>query len=287
MRKINKKITNNDENKIITNDSSWLDEELEDCKLPDERLRKRFFKLIKQLWTGIGQPIPFACEDWSNTKAAYRFFSNERLTEHEILQGHFSSTAKRFSKTTDVALVLHDTTEFSYKRADQEQIGITKLVPCGKDIYGKAKLYTKCGILMHSSLVVTPEGLPLGLSSIKFWTRKQFKGTSALKNHVNPTRISIEKKESYRWLTNIKATNSLLDAPERCVHIGDRESDIFELFCQTQELKTHFLVRTCVDRLAGDGNHTIATEMEDVKSKGLHTVDWTLDIQYPKFELPK
>jgi len=126
---------------------------------------------------------------------------------------------------------------------------------------------------MHSSLVDTPEGLPLGLSAIKFWTRKQFKGTNALKNHVNPTRISIEKKESYRWLENIKATNTLLASAQDCVHIGDRESDIYELFCQCQELNTHFLVRACVDRLAGEGNHTIKAEIDATKVKCLHTVD--------------
>lgn len=40
------------------------------------------------------------------------------------------------------------------------------------------------------------------------------------------------------------------------MHIGDRESDIYELFCTAQDVGTHFLVRTCVDRLAGDGNRT-------------------------------
>ena len=30
----------------------------------------------------------------------------------------------------------------------------------------------------------------------------------------------------------------------------------------------------CVDRLAGDGGHTIATEMEDVRVKGLHHVEF-------------
>ena len=44
-----------------------------------------------------------------------------------------------------------------------------------------------------------------------------------------------------------------IGAPERCVHIGDRESDIYELFCLAQELGTHFLVRSCVDRLAESG----------------------------------
>jgi len=35
-------------------------------------------------------------------------------------------------------------------------------------------------ILMHSSLAVTTDGLPLGLAGIKLWTRKKFKGTNAL-----------------------------------------------------------------------------------------------------------
>lgn len=65
----------------------------------------------------------------------------------------------------------------------------------------------------------------------------------------------------------------LLGSPERCVHVGDRESDIYELFCLRLELGAHFLVRTCVDRLAGAGKHTIATEMEEVQVKGLHHVE--------------
>src|SRR3546814_8321790 len=42
---------------------------------------------------------------------------------------------------------------------------------------------------------------------------------------------------------------------DRCVHIGDRGSDIHELFCLACEPGTHFLTRTCVDRLAGDAGH--------------------------------
>ena len=33
------------------------------------------------------------------------------------------------------------------------------------------------------------------------------------------------------------------------------------------------LVRTCVDRLAGDGGHTIATEMDETEVKGLHRIE--------------
>lgn len=77
---------------------------------------------------------------------------------------------------------------------------------------------------------MTTEGLPLGLAAARFWTRKKFKGTAALKKKINPTRVLIEKKESIRWLENLKQSTALLGDPGRCVHIGDRESDIYELF---------------------------------------------------------
>lgn len=251
----------------------WLDREISGCKFKDERLGKRFRTLIEQLWDGVGESIPFACQDWASTKAAYRFFANDRINEKEILSGHFQSTRERFSKTSDKVLVLQDTTEFSYERDKPETIGATHLIPNGIDIYGRLKRHTKCGIMMHSSLAVTSDGLPLGLAAIKFWTRKQFKGTNALKKHINPTRVSIKEKESYRWLESLRHSTRLLKEPDRCVHIGDRESDIYELFCTAKKVKTHFLVRTCVDRLAGDGTHTISDEMDEVKIKGLHRIE--------------
>ena len=87
--------------------------------------------------------------------------------------------------------------------------------------------------------------------AVKFWNRKKFKGTAALKRKINPTRVPIEGKESMRWLANLRQSTELLGQPSRCIHIADREGDIWELFCLARELGTHFLVRRCVDRLAG------------------------------------
>jgi hypothetical protein len=97
---------------------------------------------------------------------------------------------------------------------------------------------------MHSSLVVTPAGLPLGLSAVKFWTRKVFKGTNELKRRVNPTRIPIGEKESVRWVDNLVANTALLGESGRCVHIGDREADIYELFCAANDVGAHFVIRS-------------------------------------------
>ena len=57
---------------------------------------------------------------------------------------------------------------------------------------------------MHSSLVVTQEGLPLGLGPVKFASRDKFKGTAQLKRKINLTRVLIEAKESVRWLDNFR-----------------------------------------------------------------------------------
>ena len=207
-----------------------------------------------------------AFQDWSNTKAAYRFLSNSRVSEQDILGGHFEATATRFAASEGPVLILQDTTEFNYKREQPDLIGFTSRVPV------RSTMHTICGILMHSSLAVTTQGVPLGMAAVKFWSRKKFKGTTALKRKINPTRVPIEEKESYRWLENLRQSTALLKQPERCIHVGDRESDIYELFCLAHDLKTSFLVRTCVDRLAGDGKHTIASEMEEVQVKGLHRV---------------
>jgi hypothetical protein len=252
---------------------AWVDRELAGCEFRDERLGKRFRSLLARLAGSPGESIPLACQDWTNTKAAYRFLDNARVSEAQILAGHFLATRDRVAATDGPILVLHDTTEFSFKREDIKAVGITYKGVTGANWDGTLRHYTACGILMHSSLAVTTEGLPLGLSAAKFWTRKKFKGTNALKEKINPTRVPIEEKESIRWLENLQQSTELLTEPTRCVHIGDRESDIYELFCAAQDAGTHFLLRTCVDRLAGDGTHTIAEEMAEVRCKGVHRVE--------------
>src|SRR5262249_60532034 len=103
--------------------------------------------------------------------------------------------------------------------------------------------------LSPSRLVATTAGVPRGLPPVNFCPRPQFKGTNALKRTVNPTRVPIEQKESVRWLDNLKQATAQLGDPARCVHVGDRESDLFELFCAAQEAGTSFLVCKCVARV--------------------------------------
>ncbi|REJ65902.1 MAG: IS4 family transposase [Planctomycetota bacterium] len=254
----------------------WVEREIEGCAFPDQRLKTRFGKLLGQLSEKIGAALPTACQDWAATKAAYRFFDNARVDESILLAGHFAATKPRMAAAKGPILMLHDTTEFSFQREKPEAIGKTRKLPSARI---GSKPITKCGLLMHSSLAVTTAGKPLGLTAVKFWTRKKFKGTNALKganagtkHTVNHTRIPIEEKESIRWLENLEQSTQLVN-PDRCVHIGDRESDIYELFCLAEEKSTHFLVRTCVDRVAGTGSTTIARKMKREPIQGTHQIE--------------
>ena len=69
-----------------------------------------------------GKSLPTAFQDWSNTKAAYRFFSNGNVSEDKILEGHFAASALRIQATEGPILILQDTTEFSFKRVAPEKI---------------------------------------------------------------------------------------------------------------------------------------------------------------------
>jgi hypothetical protein len=247
----------------------WIKQELAAVKLPDARLEKRLQHLVEQMAAGLGRSIPLACQDWAATKAAYRFFSNERICEEQILAGHFEATRERLPQAEAPVLVLHDTTEFSYKREDMASVGLVSKGSVRKDEHGRPVYFTTCGVCLHSSLVLTLEGLPLGLAAVKFWSRKTFKGRAARRK---AHRAPIEEKESLRWLENLRASTELFGQPQRCVHVGDQESDIFDLFGVAQQLGTHFLVRTRADRLANGGPQTVAEAVGQSPRRGLYRI---------------
>jgi hypothetical protein len=81
----------------------WLENEVASCEFQDVRHGKRFRTLLSQLSGRIGGSIPFACQDWAATKAAYRFLSNTRVDEGKILAGHFLCTRDRFAATASAS----------------------------------------------------------------------------------------------------------------------------------------------------------------------------------------
>jgi hypothetical protein len=106
---------------------AWIENEVVGCEFPDVRHGKRLRQLLEQLSSRVGGVTPWACQHSANTKAAYRFFGNDRISEANILAGHFASTRERFvAGSSSPVLVLHDTTEFSYRHEDTAPMRIDK-----------------------------------------------------------------------------------------------------------------------------------------------------------------
>jgi len=77
----------------------WADGEVNLGAFRDKRLGERLRTMLGQMAGAIGAPIPMACQDWANTKAAYRFLSNSSVNEGNILAGHLQATQARVAAT--------------------------------------------------------------------------------------------------------------------------------------------------------------------------------------------
>ncbi|GGX97903.1 hypothetical protein GCM10007160_26950 [Litchfieldella qijiaojingensis] len=120
----------------------WVDEE---CNLGDARLNRRLGMILEDIGERPDKSLPTAFQDWANTKAAYRFFANENVSEDKILEGHFAASALRIQATDGPILILQDTTEFSFKRSSPEKIGFTKVSAGRKMRIGKTHLASSIG----------------------------------------------------------------------------------------------------------------------------------------------
>jgi hypothetical protein len=98
---------------------------------------------------------------------------------------------------------------------------------------------------MHSTLAVTPEGVPLGLLTQAFFTRPIGEPSHT---PAEVRRLPIEEKESYRWLAALEQTVTLVGDTTDVLTVCDREADIYEMFVLAQEKGASLLVRAARNR---------------------------------------
>lgn len=211
--------------------TNWSEQEFRDVQLADARLNKRIIKLAEQLGAQPQAFINQACEDWADTKAAYRFFDNEKVQAERILSAHSRRVVERMQEHR-LVLAIQDTTELDYTAHPQTD----GLGPIGND------RETVQGLLMHTTLAVTEQGLPLGLLTQQIWARPP--GTR--RQPYERRQVAIEDKESRKWLEALKQT--VAAAAVQVVSIGDREADIYEFLLEAENQQAAYVVRASCDR---------------------------------------
>jgi hypothetical protein len=207
-------------------------------QLGDRRLNHRLVEIAEKLSVQPTAPINQACDDWADTKAAYRLFDNEKVTPEKILSPHQRRTGERMAGYP-VVLAVQDTTILNYSHHPQT----TGLGPIGTEAQSLQ------GLVMHTTLALTPEGMPLGVLTQDIWARPE--GKEKLSKEERRKR-PIEEKESYKWLVAMQQTVELVPEGVQVVTVCDREGDVYELFALAEGLETHLLVRAAQNRALMD-----------------------------------
>jgi hypothetical protein len=216
----------------------WCLDEFATVRLQDARLNSRCGELAVQLAKQPAGPINQACEDWADTKAAYRFFDNDKVTPERIRAPHHRRTVERIAQHKQV-LAVQDTSFLNYTRHPQTK---------GLGAIGNKSQHQR-GFGIHSTLAMTTQGMPLGLLTQDYFIRPENEPSHRPEECRN---LPIEEKESYRWLQAFKQTLALAPPDVEVITVCDREADIYEMFALAQEQEAPLLVRAASDRVLLD-----------------------------------
>jgi hypothetical protein len=195
----------------------WAEEEFATVRLYDNRLKERLYRVAQDFYNSPQANIPEACGSQARTKGAYRFFQNPKITMDILLTAHTEATIDRI-KEHKVVLAPQDTTTLDYSAHRMtEGLGPVSHIE-----------HTLVGLLLHDTLAFSEDGTPLGVLDAQCWARDAEEKGKKYKRQQLP----IEQKESMKWLRSFRKVAAVQKlCPETMlVSIGDRESDIYELF---------------------------------------------------------
>jgi hypothetical protein len=229
----------------------WAEEELSTVAMGDKRLDTRAVTLLSKLGQRPNLSIPAACGGRAETKAAYAFFDNDKVTFDKVLQPHQQRTHQRLAQQ-DTVLFIQDTTEIDLTRPQQQVTG-----------GGPLDTPARRGGFLHPLHAFTPDGIPLGTAWCQFWTREEpapDQEQSAEQKRQQRRETPIEDKESLRWLEGLRAARDLAQTLPgvQCICVADSEADVYELFAEERGAQpVAWLIRACQDRalLGSSGRH--------------------------------
>jgi hypothetical protein len=230
----------------------WVENEFGGAQLGDERLSKRLVDSVRIQAEKPTEAFSGAARgNGPLVKGYYRMIDqpdDSALTLEAILAPHRERTVQRMLAQHTV-LSIQDGTDLNYNSlARCEGLGVIGTNQTGAQ---------SRGLHLHSTLVVTTEGVPLGLLGAQCQAppgreenEEQHKGTSSNK--------PIEQKKNFCWIQSLRDSNALAaEMPStRQICVMDREADFYELFCEPRHRQVELLVRAKHDRLT-HGEHKL------------------------------
>ena len=188
----------------------WALNEFSNASLGDPRRTDRLIKIAKERAANPSVSLPQCFNSKAKLKAAYHFYDSPKINPEAILRSHYLKTQERLSQE-NVVLAVSDTTEVDYTHHSSKQ-GLGYLHDLNHH-----------GFLLHSTLVLTPSKVLLGLLEQQIIYRDI---DNFGKKHDRKKR-PIQEKESYKWLKNLEAVaEAQKNHPSTLiVNVADRESE--------------------------------------------------------------
>jgi hypothetical protein len=202
---------------LVADCSNWAEAEFGSARLYDNRLKQRLYVIAQDFYNKPQANIPEACGSKARSIAAYRFFQNEKVTMEVILEAHTEATIERI-KRHRIVLAPQDTTALDYSTHPMTE-GLGPISTSGSETIG---------LILHDTLAFSEEGIPLGILDAQCWARDPEESGKRYRRKELP----IEQKESMKWLRSYRRVAEIqkLCPQSLLVSIGDRESDIYDLF---------------------------------------------------------
>lgn len=216
----------------------WVEDEFGGVDFGHRATERRLVEIARRRAENPATPYTQSVDgNRHELKAFYRFIGNDReeITPATMLATHRERTIGRMKGEKRV-LAIQDSTDLDFS----ERLQCNGLGMIGTNQTGAKS----AGLRMHSCLAVNERGLPLGVLSTALYAPK--------KEGKKPQNRPIEDKESYRWLQVFEQLAALTPSlgPTELVCVGDRESDIFELFDlrRRRARGVHLLIRANYNR---------------------------------------
>lgn len=213
----------------------WANNEFGGADLGDLRLSERLVDAARSQAAMPGRAFCAVAQgDWPTIKGYYRMIdkpAESKVSMEAILAPHRLRTLQRM-KARETVLCIQDGSDLNYSRLVQcEGLGVIGTNQTGAQ---------SAGLHLHSTFVVSTDGLPLGVLAAQCTApspKVKIDGKPA-------TVVPIEEKKTFSWIVGLRECVKLApDLPDtRQVCVMDREADFFELF---DEQRTS----NCVDLL--------------------------------------
>ncbi|MCX5661444.1 MAG: IS4 family transposase [Planctomycetota bacterium] len=218
----------------------WSEEEFGGADLHDARLEARLQLIATRVAESCGGTVAAVFNDPAERQAAYHFLSNKRVKWEDVARSTYRACVERAAGE-----------EFAFVPEDGSSLNITDTAHTkGTGPVGARKSGAR-GFQVMNLIVVSAEGVPLGLCGQAWWSRGETAATKSRKAR------STEDKETKHWGGEMAKARELF-VEHGCGTIPwfqlDRGGDAWPVLVEATEANQWVTIRSSSDRRLTDGD---------------------------------